>query len=102
MKIADVAYLIDGTRTLDEYGNMVMANPEGRQVFVTYQDIYTNEFYQAAMAGLKPEFKLVLADYADYDGETLVRFRENTYEIIRTFRNRYGGIELTCTRKGGS
>lgn len=61
------------------------------------RSISQSEFYQAAASGLKPEYKFVLADYLDYNGEKDVEYEGIRYSIKRTFRN---GKELEITAYG--
>lgn len=57
-----------------------------REVFAELRSIGQSEFYQAQATGYKPELKFVLADYLDYDGETLVEYTSTLYRVLRTFR----------------
>jgi hypothetical protein len=57
-----------------------------REVFAGLRSIGQSEFYQAQATGYKPELKFVLADYLDYDGETLVEYTGTLYRVLRTFR----------------
>lgn len=81
----DVAVLIKR-----EYGK-----PESkREVFCGFRSIGMREFYAASTTDFHPEAKLVLADYLDYDGETLADYNGQRYRIIRTYRT---GQELELT-----
>lgn len=73
----------DGTKTYDTYGNETITRTE-RDVFVYARGVYNSEFYNAAQAGLHPSITLVLANRADYEGETLVGFEGKMYDVIRT------------------
>ena len=55
-------------------------------VFVHPESVRLSEFYQAANAGLKPELVLVLANFADYQGERVVVFEGKEYTVLRTYR----------------
>ena len=68
-----------------------------REVFCDERSITQTEFYQAAASGLKPEYKFVLADYLDYDGQKEVEYEGVRYSIKRTYRN---GTELEITAYG--
>lgn len=75
-----------------------------RQVFCGVRSIGQSEFYQAQTTNLQPEIKVVLADYLDYQGETLVEYDGTRYSVLRTFR---AGQELelvlsrASTEEGG-
>ena len=61
-----------------------------REVLCNLHSIGTQEFYQASATEYHPEAKFILADYLDYDDETLAR-------IIRTYRTGKR-LELTVER----
>lgn len=89
--------LITVTQTPDEYGDLV-ATETAREVFARMGSIGMKEFYQAQAAGLQPELKFVLADYLDYEGETLVEYNGQRYRVLRTYRNDQE-LELTIYRE---
>lgn len=74
-------------------------------MYCTVRSVGYNEYYRAHEQGLEPSVIFALADYADYDGERLVRWGEKAttdgldwaqyYRIIRTYSDGKG-IELTC------
>lgn len=83
--MTDVAVLIKR-----EYGK----DDVKREVFCGFRSIGMREFYAASTTDFHPEAKLVLADYLDYDGETLADYNGQRYRIIRTYRT---GQELELT-----
>ena len=99
----EVLTLITTTQTTDEYGDPVMGET-GREVLCREDSIGQTEFYQAHANGLKPEIKLVLGDYLDYNGEQLVRYtplgqtEEQLFRVLRTFRKGQE-LELVCYRE---
>ena len=82
----EVLTLIRQTQAADEYGDLV-ATEATREVFGRLGSIGQAEFYQAHAVGLKPELKFILADYLDYENETLVEYLGQRYRVLRTFRN---------------
>ena len=44
------------------------------------------EFYAAQATNYKPELKFKLADYLDYNSESLVKYGSDLYRVIRTYR----------------
>ena len=68
-----------------------------RDVLCTLRSIGAQEFYQASATEYHPEAKLILADYLDYDDETLARYDGTLYRIIRTYRAGKR-LELTVER----
>ena len=65
-----------------------------REVFCGFRSIGMREFYAANSTDYRPELKLVLADYLDYNGETLADYEGQRYRILRTYRV---GQELELT-----
>lgn len=65
-----------------------------REVLCGLRSIGQAEFYQANAQDIHPEAKFVLADYLDYDGETLLDHNGTRYRVLRTYR---AGLELELT-----
>ena len=82
----EVLTLIRQTQGSDEYGDPVVTEST-REVFGRLGSIGQAEFYQAHAVGLKPELKFILADYLDYENETLVEYQGQRFRVLRTFRN---------------
>lgn len=70
-----------------------------REVFCTFRSIGMAEFYAANSSDFHPELKLVLADYLDYNSETLADYAGQRYRILRTYR---AGQELELTLERAS
>lgn len=84
----DVITLIKETTTdYDQYGNEIQLTEE-REVMCQIYGVTRTEFYSAATNNLHPEITARLSDYADYEGETLVRYNDVLYSVIRTYRDR--------------
>ena len=83
----DVITLISvGDREFDSWGIPQESSYKRRQVLCDVRSAGRSEFYQAANAGLKPELVLVLANFADYQGERVVVFEGKEYTVLRTYR----------------
>lgn len=93
----DIAYLCTETITQDEYLNEI-SSLEERMVFVQPRSIGSAEFYRAATTDFKPAVTLVLADYYDYNGEPIVRYRDELFDIIRTYQ-RNDRLELVLQKR---
>ena len=93
----DIAYLCTETITQDEYLNEISSFEE-RMVFVQPRSIGSAEFYRAATTDFKPAITLVLADYYDYNGEPVVRYRDELFDIIRTHQ-RNDRLELVLQKR---
>lgn len=68
-----------------------------RVVLCGLRSIGQAEFYQANAVDIHPEGKFILADYLDYDGETLVDWNGKRYRVLRTYRTGQE-LELTVVR----
>lgn len=90
----DLIKLIGYTESVDSYGR-VIRNETTREVLGEVSSISQNEYYQAAASGLRPELKIKLADFYDYDNEKEVEINSVRYSIKRTYR-KGNGIELTA------
>lgn len=89
----------------DDIGNPIKETEE-REVFAERYSIGQNEFYNAAVSGMRPEAKFIIADYMDYCGEEILEYAEygsekkQRYSIIRTYR-KGNELEITCRREMG-
>lgn len=68
-----------------------------REVFCRLRSVGHTEFYEAYATDYRPELKFTLADYLDYEGESLVKHDGTLYRVIRTYRTGHE-IELTVGR----
>lgn len=93
----DVIELGKSVIKTDEYCNQYK-DYEFREVFADVRSVSQSEYYTAAQTGLKPNFKMVLADYYDYEDEETVRYNGQLYKVIRTYRNKTE-LELTVERR---
>lgn len=96
----DVIKLIGRALTgYDDYGNEIIT-PDVVTEFCKAESISRNEFYAAASAGLKPEWRVTISNAADYHGEELAEFHGEIYSVIRTYRDG-DAVELTLEKKVG-
>lgn len=65
-----------------------------REVLCGFSSIGIREFYAASTTDRHPELKLTLADYLDYEDESLADYNGQRYRILRTYRK---GLELELT-----
>ena len=65
-----------------------------REVFCALRSVGHTEFYEAYALELRPELKFVLADYLEHNGEPFVKYGDELYRVIRTYRI---GQELELT-----
>lgn len=78
---------------------LALIQPDGRprEVLCGLRSVTRSEFYRANATGYKPELVFILADYYDYNGETLVDYDGQRYRIIRTYRTGQA-LELVVTK----
>jgi hypothetical protein len=95
MRHSQIIKLITVTVTEDSIGNQVALTTE-RTVYANEFYVNQSEFYNASVAGLKPEKQFELYSY-EYQGEPKLKHDTDTYNIIRT-EKRGDKIRLTCER----
>ena len=81
----EVLTLIRLAYGVDDSGDPVVTETS-REVFGRLGSIGQSEFYQAHAVGLKPQLKFILADYMDYEDETLVEYLGRRFRVLRTYR----------------
>jgi SPP1 family predicted phage head-tail adaptor len=96
----DVIKLIDLTPKEDEIGNILLEDLTVREILAEKKSIKQSEFYQASIAGLKPEMTFVVWS-VEYNQETLLEYKGVRYDIIRTFDSDEKNTELVCEVKTG-
>ena len=92
----DVIWLItetEGTRGVHD-----SATETARMVYCTVRSVSRSEYYTALNAGIQPEIIFALALSDDYQGERYLRYRDQKYDVIRTYVTEDDGIELTARR----
>lgn len=67
---------------------------EKEKVFCNIKSIGQSEFYQAQVAGLKPEIKV---EVRSYNGADHFELNDKLYKILRTYTKGGDVIELTLT-----
>ena len=81
----------------NEVGDPVGAQNE-IQVFARVRSVGSKRKMEAMAAGLKLEWKFILSDCYDYDGQEQARYNGVLYNIVDTYRPEDGTIELTAAR----
>lgn len=81
----------------DEIGNQTPIETR-KTVLCNVKSVGRNEFYSAATAGLRPSIVFAIHGY-EYDGEQVVEFEGERYNVIRTYSTDFEEIELTCERR---
>ena len=94
MLFAETADLIAQSFTINEVGDPI-ATETSRTVFVEFQSIGLKRKIDALATGLNVEFKLVLRDIAEYEGEKVLVFRNERYNVKNVFVRDDQLVELT-------
>lgn len=83
----------------DKYGNPVKTEKR-TDVYVQPRGVYASEFYNAALAGMKPTITFELAVRDDYSGESAIEYKGILYKIIRIDWNaQRDKCSLICEQK---
>ena len=90
--ISCIVTLRKETPGIDEFSRPYNT-PTDRKVFALKKSVGSNEFYQAAATGLKPE---LVFSVRGYKGEEYLLYRGVQYRIIRTYE-KGDSTMLTCT-----
>lgn len=94
MRYNDVIYLRVPEYTEDELGQKIpTGNYTDRMIYANQMGITSSEFYEASISGLKPEKRFEIRSF-EYQGESLLKFGEQVYNIIQTSQK---GEKLTIT-----
>lgn len=72
-----------------------------KEVYCTVSDITQREFSAAGTQGLKPRYKFNIANFADYDGEEIVKYKDELYSVYRTYRADNESIDIYVEAKKG-
>lgn len=92
----DEVELITPSLSEDLLGNQIETN-ESVTVLCKKKSISQNEFYNAAVNGMKPSISLVVHTY-EYSGQVKLSFDGIEYNVIRAYEESFEEIELVCER----
>lgn len=73
---------------------------ETQEVFATVEGIGQQEFFAAAQAGFKAEYKITVWQ-SDYEGQNIVEFNNQRYSVYRKYPRSDEKIELYLSTKIG-
>ena len=82
---------------MTEILTLIQSDGSKREIFCGIRSVTRSEFYQANATGYTPSMVFVLADYYDYEEETLVEYDGKRYRVIRTYRTGQA-LELVVTK----
>lgn len=74
--------------------------PFEKEVFAEIRSVKMSEFYTALNDGIQPEYIFHLTDYADYDGQKIIAFDGQLYDVVRTYTPVNGQtIDITVKKR---
>lgn len=100
MNFSDTLTLITRMYANDEYG-IQRAQTQENTVFCNVTDISGSEFFEAAQTGVKPELRFVIYSF-EYNGETLVSYRNAYYTVYRVYHRSKDLVELYVSKDAGT
>lgn len=81
----------------DDIGDKIEKIVYDDEIFCNEKSVKSSEFYQAQAVGLRAE--IVLEVWAEeYNKEKYVKYENEEYEVLRTYRTSSEKIELTLIR----
>ena len=94
----DVIELLE-VREFTGYGAELQREISGRRkVYANVKTVGYREFYQAAANGLKPTLVFTIALYWEYQGEKMIEYNGELYDVIRMYRTKDGeNAEITVS-----
>ena len=84
----------------DNIGNSIPIETIETSILCRLNSVGRSEFYNAAVAGLRPEIVFTIHNY-EYSGQKQLRFEGILYSVIRTYATSFEELELTCERVAG-
>ena len=93
----DICYLGVVEKSVNDIGDYIETINYDNEVYCNEKSIKASEFYQAQAVGMKPEVTIELM-IADYSKEKYIRYEEEEYTVLRTYKTSKERIELTLVR----
>lgn len=94
MLFAQTCNLITQVFTVNTAGDSIPTETS-RTVFCEFQSIGLKRKIDALATGLNVEFKLILKDIAEYEGESIVVYKDKRYNVKNVFIRDDQLVELT-------
>lgn len=99
MNIAEKIALISIEYEQNDLGDWEEKRTE-TNVFGLIESVSMSEFYQAGLQGFKPDHKITVW-MSEFDGQKLLEYKNEIYDIYRTYRRDDGRMELYVTLRKG-
>ena len=81
----------------NEIGDIEKVISYDNEIFCNEKSIRYSEFYQAQAVGMKPELILEVM-LADYNKEKFIKYQNEEYTVLKTYKISTERIELTLVR----
>lgn len=94
---SNVCYLGVLKEFTNEVGDTIESITYDDEIYCNEKSIKASEFYQAQAVGMKPEVTLEIM-LADYNKEKYVKYEEEEYTVLRTYKTSSERISLTLVR----
>ena len=88
----DVITLI--RETPQAHGVFDKPTEEEYRCYCRVNSVTRSEFYKARENGIEPVFVFELSEYADYNGEKIVVYKDKRYRVIRSYVTNHS-VQLT-------
>ncbi len=96
----DACTLLKPIVEIDENGIRKTTGWNEKEVFCRVSSIYMTEAMKCYEAGIKAKWRLIVFA-GDYDEETVVRFRDDVFNVYRVFHSG-DNVELYCRKDDGT
>ena len=88
----DVIYLVSENPAA--HGVFENTTETEKMCYCRVNSVTRNEFYKARENGIQPVYAFVLSEYADYNGEKIVIYKNKRYRVTRSYVKNHA-VELT-------
>lgn len=82
---------------INDIGDFIEVINYNNEIYCNEKSIRASEFYQAQAVGMKPEVTLEISAH-DYNKEKYVKYNEEEYRVLRTYKTSSERMELTLVR----
>lgn len=100
MRLDEQLTLVSETWTKDAYG-IQRKSETTQEIFCNVSSIGSGEYYTAAQTGLHPQYRFIVLA-AEYNGQTLLRYKSEDLSVYRTYRRSMDYVELYTEKRQGN
>lgn len=96
MQFSDEIYLLKSTQAPTDAGHPAGESSTKRAVWANKKSVGMSEYYKADANGKKIT-AVFEVHTEDYEGETLLEYNEQLYDVERSYATKPSTVELSCT-----